>query len=311
MNEQAQALNAEEAMLNYLTAEEGEQEVIEEEDAPAEVVDEESETEEQAEEDETSDEDAEPEEDEEIVWNGEVKKVSKSELKELAQKGFDYTAKTQTLAEERRILAIERQTLQAQAQIQEKALDIVGEVKSIDRQLAAYKNVDWNALAENDPVEYLKHNHAYRELKDVRESKVQEFQSMQAYEQQQAAQFSQERLAHESKKLAERIPEFRDPQKAGAAKAKMVGYLEQRGFNSAEIDTIVDSRMVEVIYDALRYKALNDTKPAVKKRIEAAPKSLKSGSAQNVSSAKNAELVKRLRQTGKEEYAAKLIESML
>ena len=308
MNEQAQALNAEEAMLNYLTAEEGESEVADEEEPQAEEVEEESESEGQAE-DETSEDEAEPEE--EIVWNGEVKKLTKSELKELAQKGFDYTVKTQTLAEERRILAIERQTLQAQAHIQEKALDIVCEVKSIDRQLAAYKNVDWNALAENDPVEYLKHNHAYRELKEVRDSKVQEFQSMQAYEQQNAAQFSQERLAYESKKLAERIPEFRDPQKAAATKAQMVGYLEQRGFNSAEIDTIVDSRMVEVIYDALRYKALNDTKPAVKKRIEAAPKSLKPGSAQNVSSAKNAELVKRLRQTGKEEYAAKLIESML
>jgi hypothetical protein len=48
----------------------------------------------------------------------------------------------------------------------------------------------------------------------------------------------------------------------------------------------------------------------VKKRIEAAPKSLKPGSAQNVSTA-TSEVKKRLKQTGKEEYAVRLIENML
>lgn len=123
-------------------------------------------------------------------------------------------------------------------------------------------------------------------------------------------QYAQQLLASESQKLQAKIPEFRSPEKAQEVKGKMVGYLEQRGFNQAEIENIVDSRMVEVIYDALRYKGLADTKPAVKKRIEAAPKALKPGSAQNVSTA-TSEVKKRLKQTGKEEYAVRLIENML
>lgn len=303
MDEQGQPLDAEEAMVRFLEAEEAEEndELPPDDEEPVET-----------EESEDSQEETEEVEDatEEIVWNGETKAVTKTELKQLAQQGFDYTQKTQQLAEERRIIALERQTLQAQAQIQEKALDIVGEVKAIDRQLANYKNVDWSALAETDPVEYLKHNHAYRELKETRDAKVQEFQQVQSHNQQMQQHFAQQLLASESQKLQAKIPEFRSPEKAQEIKGKMLGYLEQRGFNQAEIDTIVDSRFVEVIYDALRYKGLADTKPAVKKRIEAAPKALKPGSAQNVSTA-TSEVKKRLKQTGKEEYAVRLIENML
>jgi hypothetical protein len=304
LDDQAEAIDLQERLTNILEAEDAltDEEEIEEEVEESEESEEDSEEEEKTEEEEAE---------ESLIWNGEEKKVTKTELKELAQKGFDYTAKTQVLAEERRILAIERQTLQAQTQIQEKALDIVGEVKAIDRQLQNYQNVDWTALAEQDPVEYLKHNHAFRELKETRQAKVQEFQGIQQYEKQMVSQFSQERLVNEAKRLAEKIPEFRDAKKASETKASMVGYLEQRGFNQAEIDNIVDSRMVEVIYDALRYKGLSDTKPAMKKRIEAAPKSVKPGSAQNVSASKNSELAKRLKQTGRDEYAAKLIENML
>ena len=303
VNEQGEPLDAEEAMVRFLEAEEAEEndELPPDDEEPVET-----------EESEDSQEETEEVEDatEEIVWNGETKAVTKTELKQLAQQGFDYTQKTQQLAEERRIIALERQTLQAQAQIQEKALDIVGEVKAIDRQLANYKNVDWSALAETDPVEYLKHNHAYRELKETRDAKVQEFQQVQSHNQQMQQHFAQQLLASESQKLQAKIPEFRSPEKAQEIKGKMLGYLEQRGFNQAEIDTIVDSRFVEVIYDALRYKGLADTKPAVKKRIEAAPKALKPGSAQNVSTA-TSEVKKRLKQTGKEEYAVRLIENML
>lgn len=303
MSEQGEPLDAEEAMIRFLEAEEA----SENEDLPPE----DEEPEESAEAEDSQEETEETEDaTEEIVWNGETKAVTKSELKQLAQQGFDYTQKTQQLAEERRVLAMERQVLQAQSQIQEKALDIVGEVKAIDRQLAAYKNVDWTALAETDPVEYLKHNHAYRELKETRDNKVQEFQAIQSHGQQVSQQFTEQMVVVESQRLQQKIPDFRDPAKATALKKSMVGYLEQRGFNQAEIDTVIDSRMVEVIYDALRYKGLADTKPAVKKRLESAPKAIKPGSAQNVSTA-TSEIKKRLKQTGRDEYAVKLIENML
>src|SRR3990167_6221305 len=41
---------------------------------------------------------------EEITHNGELKKLTKTELKELAHKGYDYTNKTQQIAEERKHL---------------------------------------------------------------------------------------------------------------------------------------------------------------------------------------------------------------
>ncbi len=267
---------------------------------------------EEPEDDAESEDDDQEEATEELLWNGETKVVTKTELKELAQKGYDYTAKTQALAEDRKSIANERQALQVQAQLQSQQLDLISEVKAMDRQLANYKEINWAELAESDPIQYLKHNHAYRDLKEQREAKVSEYHEASAKNEQAREFQNQQFLERESRKLAEEIPEFRDPEKAKTIKTDMKSYLKARGYNDEEIGTVMDSRMVKVIYDAVRYSKVESSKPAITKRVETAPKSVKPGAKTQTNTGRmDAELRSSLKKTGRSDYATKLIERML
>lgn len=63
----------------------------------------------------------------------------------------DYTRKTQTLAEERRVIEEQRQSLHLQRQIEQSVLDDAAQIRAIDRELEQFNGINWNALIEQDP----------------------------------------------------------------------------------------------------------------------------------------------------------------
>src|SRR5574343_1014230 len=162
-----------ERMIGILDEEEGDptgdDPANEEPDAEAEVTE------------ETEEEEApKAEELETIVHNGEEKQLTKAELKELAQQGFDYTQKTQQLAEQRRYVEQQEQYVRQQAQFAAQFTDQIAQAKAIDSQLTQYKAVDWSAWAEqvvqlsqSDPYQaqgemakYQAAQQRYQQLKD-------------------------------------------------------------------------------------------------------------------------------------------------
>jgi SOS response regulatory protein OraA/RecX len=267
---------------------------------------------EEAESEEESTEDAEIVEEatEEITYNGETKVVTKSQLKELAQKGFDYTQKTQAVAEERRSLQAQASMLQAQTAIHSQLADVAAEVKSIDNQLAQYKQIDWTSLAEQDPVQYLKLNQTYRDLKDAREEKAQEYNVKAHQIGQWQEQNRAQALQAEAALLAQKIPEFSGP-KAAQAKESLANFLQAEGFTQSEVMSIMDHRMVSVAWKAAQYDKLKAAKPEINKRVAEAPKVVKGKQPTNQNTTARNDLKQKLRQTGRDEYAAKLIESLI
>lgn len=251
-----------------------------------------------------------PEELEEITWNSETKKVSKSELKELAQKGFDYTQKTQELAETKRQFEAQAKAFQESLQIQNQQIEVVAEIKSLDGQLAQFKEVNWHALAESDPVQYLKLNQTFRDLKETRDAKVQHFHQAAQYLSQQQHQAQTQSLQREAKALADAIPEFRG-EKANETKQKVKSYLKEAGFNDAEIGAVTDHRAIKLAWEAAQWRALQASKPALTKRVAETPKPVKAGPPKTQTTQASKDAYTALRKTGRGEYAAKLIESMI
>lgn len=268
------------------------------------------ETEAQAEDDEEAAPPETEEEFEEITWNGETKKIPKTELKELAQKGFDYTQKTQQLGEAKRQFEAQVQAAQQSFAIQQQQAELIGEVKSLDSQLAQFKDVKWHELAESDPVQYLKLNQAFRDLKEAREAKVQEFhhRATEAQQYQQAAQAQY--LQEQQKLLAESIPEIKGP-KAGEIKGKIAEYLKSSGFSPEEVGNVMDARMVKVAWEAAQWRALQASKPALTKKAAEAPRVVKTGTPKAQAPQAQKDAYAQLRKTGRGEYAAKLIENFL
>jgi hypothetical protein len=251
-----------------------------------------------------------PEELEEITWEGETKKLTKTEVRELAQKGFDYTQKTQQLAEARRHFEAEAQAVKQSIALQNQQIEVIAEVKSLDSQLAQFKDVNWHQLAESDPVQYLKLNQTYRDLKETREAKVQDFHGKAQQLQQSQAQAQAAYVAEQQKLMLEAIPEFKGP-KANEARTKVAEYLRTAGFSAQEVSNVMDARMVKVAYEAAQWRALQASKPALTKRVAETPKVVKAGTPKTQAPQASKDAYASLRKTGRGEYAAKLIENML
>lgn len=90
----------------------------------------------------------------------------------------DYTQKTQSVAEERKAMQVERETMQRQstAYVQD-----VAKVIAIDDQLAQYARVDWPLLMDEDPVTAMKYQHAQTQLQNQRAQAVNELTQKQQH----------------------------------------------------------------------------------------------------------------------------------
>ena len=247
---------------------------------------------------------------EEIQWNGETKHLTKSELKELAQKGFDYTQKTQQLAEQRQHFEAQAKALQQSLALQNQQIEVVAQVKAIDGQLAQFNGVNWHQLAENDPVGYLKANQTFRDLKEAREAAVSSFHEQARALQENATQSMLQTLQQEAKKLSDTIPEFKGA-KAQETQQKIKSYLADIGFTPEEISGVTDHRTVRVAWEAAQWRALQQSKQGMEKKVAEVPKVVKSGAVKAQTNQATKDVRAQLRKTGRGEYAAKLIEQML
>jgi hypothetical protein len=298
MEEQTQAqepVSISDRISNYLASEEPPEQgtqSLEPAETPSEQIAEEPAEEQQA---------APAEEEEfEFTWNGEQVKKKKSEAIELARQGFDYTQKTQQLADARRKFEADAQALQQSYAMQQALGDNLMEVKALDRQIEQYKGVNWHQLAESDPVEYLKLNQSYRDLKEAREAKAQELQGMSMQFQHAQQQHMSQVLQRESEALGNKIPAFAG-EKRGETVQAVRSYLIDSGFSEAEVAGVVDHRAVSMAYKAMMWDKQQQAKPAEKK-VQNLPKPVKPGAAQPPGAAQQEQYKKmrqELKRTGK------------
>lgn len=290
-----------ERMIGILDEEEGDP--TGDEPAPEEPEDEEEATTE-----ETEEEAPKAEELETIVHNGEEKQLTKAELKELAQQGFDYTQKTQQLAEQRRYVEQQEQYVRQQAQFAAQFTDQIAQVKAVEGQLAQWKQVNWTELAQSDPMQYLSLHHQYTEAKEAYQTQIQQLSQLQQQAQQTAAQQQAQRLQQEAQAMRQAIPEWKDQARANAEMTELRQFLAQAGFGEQEIASVADHRQVTLARKAMLYDKL--VAQGKQKVATAPPPTAKPGSTAKPNT-DGKKLRDELRRTGKADYAAKLIERML
>lgn len=249
------------------------------EDQTEEVSEDENEAEVSEEEEGELEEEETAEEYEEIIWNGETKKLTKEELRELAQKGFDYTQKTQQVSEAWKSLEEEYKQLQEQKQLNDALLDKKAEIRAIDTQLEQLNNINWQELAANDPATYTELDAQYKQLQRLKQDAEQGYQQAASQFEQMQQQTIQQQLQKELDKLVEKVPEWKDQAKFEQAKQEIRSGMKEYGFGEDEISQIVDHRALLVIKDAIEYRKLKAQKPKAKPITKAPPppKKVKSG----------------------------------
>lgn len=240
----------------------------EEQDADAEEV--EASEDEDAEDTETED-DAEQDDDDPLVELRDGSKEPLSKLISSYQRQAALTKKEQALSEQRKATeGLVKELTGAQTEYHQKAQRYGALVESLEKIVEKdgdqWAKVDWKALKEDDPHEYLLKREEYRgwqEQKRAIEAERGRLSDEQAKEEQKAIKAAQESLRSS---LAEAFPQWSDQSRLQADTQRMADTAKALGFSQDEIAMTLDPRAWKLLYEASEYR-----------RIRAAQKSAKNG----------------------------------
>ena len=242
---------------------------------------------------------------------GEEREVTETELIEGYQLGADYTKKTQKLAEERKAVEAERAKIQEATKLRDQYAQRLQMMEQFLQQQNKGENLE--ALKEVDPIGY-----AVKVAEQAQREKqlaILQQEQQRIAQQQQAEQSErlQQHLAEESQKLTSLIPGYGDQKTGDQIRKDIREYAKSIGWSDQELSNLYDSRAVLSLYQGMKYAKLQSNKPAIAKKVEAAPKMLKAGTSvpRNAEAEQNKKLHQKLRQTGKVRDAALLFEKFL
>ncbi len=205
---------------------------------------------------------------------GEEREVTLNELIKSYQLGTDYTKKSQAVAEERKAVEAERQAVQEAKQMRD---TYAQRLEMIEQMLVPQQEENLEYLKETDPIGYsVKVAEMIQRDKQLAAVQAERHRINQQQEQDRQAQM-QSVVAEEMQKLSSYIPEFSDPAKGEAIRNDIRAFGKQIGFSDNELAAVYDSRAVLTLYKAMQYDKLVASKPAITKKVNEAPKAIKSG----------------------------------
>jgi hypothetical protein len=187
-----------------------------------------------------------------VKVDGEEIEVTLDELQKGYSRTADYTRKTQAHAAERKAFEAEAQATREARQQYAAGLT---QIEQALRELAPTEP-DWNKLKHELPpaeysaawIEWQQHQDRIETVRAEREK--QEAVLRKEYEDQRKAF-----VAAEREKLLAAFPEWKDPEKARAAKTKLSEFAQKKGFTVQELEAS-DSRAIILLNEAMLYHEL-------------------------------------------------------
>ena len=246
-----------------------------------------------------------------VKIDGKDTEVTEDELLSGYSRQADYTRKSQVLAEQRKkmdeeLAATQQERQQYQSQLEQFNLQA-------DSKLEEFKSVDWTKLKEEDPMEYALKRDQYRELQENKRLVAEEQQNLAQKQQAEMQTKWNEELAKQQEVMAQRLPEWNDPEKGPKLKQNIKSFALKKGFTEQEVDSLIDARSVDVLHKAMMYETLLEAKISQKK-AKVVPKVQKPGTPSTKSEV-NSEKVKqtraRLKRSGRVDDAALAIKSLM
>ena len=237
-----------------------------------------------------------------IIVNGEKIDVDLDELKAGYQKDADYRRKTEDLAIDKRQLASDKDRLTKDYST--KMTDLNNLTATLNAEVnSELSSKELDKLFDEDPTEAAK---LERKIRRRRETIAQAQRKLRSNQEDQF----QEILREEQKKVALKHPDFGDPVKGSTLKTNMRNYLLGRNFNDQEINQVYDSRMFDIIMDAMTHQNNQKLKPTLVSKKVKPDKMVRSGvkeTKDEIISHNRLEKIKRLQRSGNPRDAAELL----
>jgi Tfp pilus assembly protein PilN len=246
-----------------------------------------------------------------VKVSGEEVEVTLDELLNGYSRTADYQKKTQSLAEQRKVVEAERMKIEEAAKTRETYAQRLQVIEQLLQQ--QNQGEDLSSLKTEDPIAYAiamaEKVEREKQLAAVQAERQRVQQEQQSYQQAQL----QKHIQSEQQKLVEAIPDFKDDVKAEVIRRDIRNYAKSIGFTDQELSQVYDSRAVLALYKAAQFDKLMANKGVTTKKVATAPKTIRPGTS-NPQSSENETVKKeraKLRQTGNKKDAARLFERFL
>jgi len=259
------------------------------------------------EQDADEDEQSEEAETETLTHEGKEVKLKKSEVLELAQKGFDYTKKTMALAEERKALEPVKQQYQERLTQHEQALTetmhrLQTAADFLESELGQPPSTD---LASYDAGAYIAQKEAYQARVDKLRNTYGQLQHLEQQQNQLRQSTLLEKANETEKYLVEHLPGWKDaPEKS---LAELNSYIKEFGLSPETTkEAYVERGLWEIAHKAREYDRLMAQKATLKPKAEL-PKVNKPSANHNPTNVRQQEALKRFKSKPSLETLANLI----
>ena len=213
----------------------------------------------------------------EIVHNGKPVKLARDDLIKHAQQGFDYTQKTQALAEKERLVAQTLTRAQEMEQMQVALAPDIAAWQGLEAQLQPYKDVDWAQLARDYPEQVNQHWYTYQQLREKHQAAVSQITQKAGQLQQQKNAVTEQMLNQERERLFQLLPAWKDPDKFEQGRKEVVDLLSREGIPQEQIAKLNNASLISLFHKAAQYDKLQKLKLDKVKQLRTAPPVVKPG----------------------------------
>jgi hypothetical protein len=210
-----------------------------------------------------------------VKVDGQEYEVTLDELRSGYSRQQHFTKRSQELAEQRK--AFEQEVLETRQYRDAYAQQL--EQLSNQLQQTTPSEPDWSALSQQYEAKELFQMKAEYDRRKEEIARVEQERERIAQQQSVEAQHQmQQHLATQKTEMLERIPAWRDEGRRNKERLDVIKYAQDViGFSEQEIANASDARAIEMLYKAWQYDKLQKDAPAVKKKVQSAPKVAKGG----------------------------------
>jgi Tfp pilus assembly protein PilN len=210
-----------------------------------------------------------------VKVDGQEYEVTLDELRSGYSRQQHFTKRSQELAEQRK--AFEQEAAETKQYRDYYAQQL--EQLSNQLQQTIPSEPDWSALSQQYEAKELFAMKAEYDRRKEEIARVEQERERIAQQQSVEAQHQmQQHLATQKTEMLERIPAWRDEGRRNKERLDVIKYAQDViGFSEQEIANASDARAIEMLYKAWQYDKLQKDAPAVKKKVQSAPKVAKGG----------------------------------
>jgi hypothetical protein len=237
-----------------------------------------------------------------VKIDGKEVEVAASELTQGYQRQQDYTKKTMEAAEARKAAEAEIQAARTEREQYSQRLE--GITQHLQAELQGQQNIDWQQLLDTDPVEFLRQQHLAQQRQATLQQLQTEQQRIEQQKQAEQAKTREENARNQHQALLDKLPEWKNPEKAKADLAQLSNYLAELGYQDKE-DNMPQHLQVLCAHKARLYDAVMAKAKTVTQRINTPPLKVERPGVTNAGNPdKRTSVVQQLKKSGGSDAAA-------